>query len=932
MPNHPQELSGYQDNLSVPSQTSQIRDQRLEELTTIQSLTSAVHSSLKLETVLTTALQEIEKAVGFAYSEIWLVDDLLPQLSLAVRHGLPDTVAEELPIFDFGFGLPGIVAQQGRPIVISDLTVDPYFQTFGTPEISRFCCALGTPLFAQDELVGVALFLNYAVGSFSPGVRNRLMTFSRPIGQAIKNARRFENSQQRANEQSALLAARTAIASSLNLATVLDQLAAQMTKAANVTSVRIFDWQPETGGSTVLAEYFTDDASAVEKKSEMGQVYHLLRDFRQIGQWIQRGQVMIFHADEVGLPQAERNFLTRYGGLSILVMPFTVKGLVIGWVQLSESRRRHDFTLNEMALCQAIAQQGATALENARLFHQLEQEIAERTRAEEKLARKARESQLLDKIRIAVARELDRPILIKTVVEAVATTLGHTIVGLYLLKNNKLVLQHKVGPDQVASQLPLEQNSCGYAVKTGKPILIKNVKAATDTFSANLDNINSEICVPLLEQDTVVGTLNVASQAKLERADLRVLTLLCEYVSIALERARLYMEARESEEKYRTLIEQSNDAIYLIYGNKFEIVNRKFEELFGVTQEEINNPGFSFTNILSHKNQRQVVDHQDLKSARSNNDTVKVSPVYEFTALNKDGDEIEVELTVSYPTYKGHMATQGVLRDITDRKRAEAEKIAMQAHMFQSAKLASLGELAAGIAHEINNPIFAIRQFAELMQEDTANNSPDYSMLQVIMGEADRIAQIVRNLLEFSRPSETSFSLVPLLDIWQPVHKLAEQPLQENNIKLDLYLTDDLPPLRARSQQIQQVFLNLINNAIDALKEKYPDGQSHPDKRITVKAHLIAVASFPLLLEDDHISQFIQVSIRDEGIGISPSDRENLFTPFFTTKRPDKGTGLGLSISHKIIEEHHGKIEVNSEVGKFTEFVVTLPVEEKNPE
>ena len=932
MPNPPHELSGYQDNLSVPSQTSQIRDQQLEELAALQTLSTAVHSSLKLDTVLTTALQEIETAVGFAHSEIWLVDDLLPQLSLAVRRGLPEPLAEEPPIFDFGFGLPGIVAQQGRPIVISDLSLDPYIQTFGPAGVAQFCCALGAPLFAQNELVGVGLFLSQSTGSFSPAIRNRLMTFSRPIGQAIKNARRFENSQQRANEQSALLAARTAIASSLNLATVLDQLAAQMAKAANVTSVRIFDWQPETGASTVLAEYFADEASTLEKKSEMGRVYHLLRDFRQIGQWIQRGQVMIFHADEVGLPPAERNFLTRYGGLSTLVMPFTVKGLVIGWVQLSESRRRHDFTLNEMALCQAIAQQGATALENARLFHHLEQEIAERTRAEEKLARKAKEAQLLDKIRIAVARELDQPNLIKTVVEAVATTLGYTIVGLYLLKNNTLILQHKVGPEQVVGQLPLEQDSCGYAVKTGKPILIKNVKTATGTFSANLDNISSEICVPLLEQDTVVGTLNVASQEKLERADLRVLTLLCEYVSIALERARLYMEARESEEKYRTLIEQSNDAIYLIYGNKFEIVNRKFEELFGVTQEEINNPGFSFTNILSHKNQRLVVEHQDLKSARSNNDTVKVSPVYEFTALNKNGEEIEVELTVSYPTYKGHMATQGVLRDITDRKRVEAEKTAMQAHMFQSAKLASLGELAAGIAHEINNPIFAIRQFAELMQEDMAADSTAYSMLQVIMGEADRIAKIVRNLLEFSRPSETSFSLVSLHDIWQPVHKLAEQPLQENNIKLEIYLPDDLPPLRARSQQIQQVLLNLINNAIDALREKYPDSQTHPDKRITVKANLIAVATFPLLLEEDNISQFIQISIRDEGIGISPQDREYLFTPFFTTKRPDKGTGLGLSISHKIIEEHHGKIEVNSQVGQFTEFVVTLPVEEKNPE
>ncbi|MCB0196316.1 MAG: GAF domain-containing protein [Anaerolineae bacterium] len=918
-----------EDSHSALSQGSADLNERLTELMALHTLMTAVHRSLNLEDVLATALQEIETILGLAYSEIWLVDDLLPQINLAARHGLPESTVEEPPTFEFGFGLPGVAAQQGRPIFISDLATNPYVQTYRDGEIAQFSCGLGIPLLDEENLVGVIIFLGRTPNSFSPPVRDQLMTFSRPIATAIKNARQHGKTKQRANEQSALLAARTAIASSLDLATVLDQLAAQIAKAANVTSVRIFDWQPEIGSSTVLAEYFTPEASEIEQKTEMGKVYHLLSNFRQIGQWIQKGQVMIFHADEMGLPPSERTFLTRHGGLSTLLMPFTVKGSVIGWVHLSESRRRRDFTLNELALCQAIAQQGATALENARLFHQLEQEITERKWAEEKLARKAREAQLLDKIRIAVARELERSTLVESVVEAVANTLGYTIVGLYLLKGANLVLQHKVGPEQVTEHLSLEQSSCGYAVETGKPILIKNVTPADSMLSSRLDDINSEICVPLLEQDKVVGTLNVASKIKLERADLRLLTILCEYVSIALERTHLYMEARESEEKYRTLIEQSNDAIYLIHGNKFEIVNRKFEELFGVTQDEVNNPAFSFTNILANKNQRLVVDHQELETAKSNNDTVRVSPVYEFTARNKDGEEIEVELTVSYPTYKGRMATQGVLRDITDRKRAEAEKIALQAQMFQSAKLASVGELAAGIAHEINNPIFAIRQFAELMLEDTPTTMPTHSMLQTIIGEADRVATIVRNLLEFSRPSESSFGLVYLNDIWRPLCKLVEQSLQEHNVHLDVYMPDDLPPIRARGQQLQQVLLNLINNAIDALNEKYSDGQSHPQKRITVKAQLIAVATYPSHLEEDSIVQFIRLSIRDEGVGIPEKDREYLFTPFFTTKRPHRGTGLGLSISHKIIDEHQGKIDVNSEPGVFTEFVVTLPAEEQ---
>lgn len=929
MSKYPSSLPNYkkEKNVSTVSQPSINLEQRLSELIALNSLIVAVNQSLELKAVLDTALQEIEAVLGLANSEIWLVDDMLPQVILTARHGLPKNEADEPPTFNFGFGLPGIVAQQRRPILITDLVETPYFQTYKDTKISEFSCGLGIPLQTQENMVGVMVFLSRTPDSFSTTISSQLMTFSQPIAVAIKNARQFQITQQRSNEQSALLAARTAIASSLDLATVLDQLAAQMVKAANVTSVRIFDWQPEMGSSTVLAEYFAPDVSKREQSLETGQVYHLLRDFRQIGQWIQKGQVMIFHANELGLPPSDRNFLTRHGELSTLLIPFTTKGLVIGWVQLSESRRRRDFTLNELALCQAIAQQGATALENARLFHQLQQEITERKRAEEKLARKAREAQTLDKIRIAVARELEQSSLITTVVDSVANTLGYTIVGLYLLKGDKLWLQYKVGPEQVVNQLSLEQTAYGYAVKTGKPTLINDLKPPDGGFSANLADISSEICIPLLDQKMVVGTLNVAGKDKLGQADLRLLTVLCEYVSIALERARLYMEVRESEEKYRTLIEQSNDAIYLIHGNKFEIVNRKFEEMFGVSQTEVNNPEFSFTNILAHKNQRSIVDPEELQAARSNNSTVKVSPVYEFTARNKADEEIEVELTVSYPTYKGIIATQGVLRDITERKRAEAEKNLLQAQMFQSAKLASVGELAAGIAHEINNPIFAIRQFAELMLEDTPENLAAYPMLQTVISEADRIAEIVRNLLEFSRPSETSFSLVRLIDIWQPVYKLMEQPLQENNVQLDVYLPNDLPPLRARAQQIQQVLLNLMSNAIDALKEKYPDGQSHPKKRIMMKARVISVTDYPFLLEEIDISQFVQISIRDEGIGISRKHRDYLFTPFFTTKRPHKGTGLGLSISHKIIHEHRGKIEVNSEPGIFTEFVITLPVE-----
>ncbi|NJN98602.1 MAG: hypothetical protein HC875_33175 [Anaerolineales bacterium] len=152
------------------------------------------------------------------------------------------------------------------------------------------------------------------------------------------------------------------------------------------------------------------------------------------------------------------------------------------------------------------------------------------------------------------------------------------------------------------------------------------------------------------------------------------------------------------------------------------------------------------------------------------------------------------------------------------------------------------------------------------------------------------------------------------------------QSLLKHNIQLRVDFSANLPPLKGSGQQLQQVLLNLLFNAKDALNEKYPD--SHPDKRIIVCARTALDDGFHALASavETPARQVIRFSVRDEGTGITPDHLEQIFTPFFTTKRPNRGTGLGLSISHKIIENHQGRIEVNSQPGAFTEFVVILPV------
>ena len=201
-----------------------------------------------------------------------------------------------------------------------------------------------------------------------------------------------------------------------------------------------------------------------------------------------------------------------------------------------------------------------------------------------------------------------------------------------------------------------------------------------------------------------IGFDDTSQHRNWSEADIQLLQTAAGMIGVFIERKRAEKTLRESEEKYRTLIEQSTDAVYLIYGGRFEVVNRRFEELFGVTREQANAPDFVFTNIVAPKSRgviKELAGGQHLR------------PVYEFTALDKDGHEIEVELSVSYPTYRGGLATQGIIRDITERKRIEAEKRQAYQQIQQYA-----GELAEKIKEEQRQ-----REIAAILAEVVASVS-----------------------------------------------------------------------------------------------------------------------------------------------------------------------------------------------------------------
>ncbi len=230
----------------------------------------------------------------------------------------------------------------------------------------------------------------------------------------------------------------------------------------------------------------------------------------------------------------------------------------------------------------------------------------------------------------------------------------------------------------------------------------------------------------------------------------------------------------------------------------------------------------------------------------------------------------------------------------------------MQASLIQSEKLASLGKLSAGVAHEINNPLGAILIYSHLLLEDTPKDSPRYSNLKKIVKETSRCKDIVKGLLEFARPKDPEMSHLDINSIVEQSLYIIEAQAMFQNVVIEKHLAQDLPRIVGDGAQLQQVFMNIILNAAEAMDN---------DGTLTLRSGLSGGGPS------------IDIQFSDTGHGIQEEDIKRLFEPFFTTKEVGKGTGLGLAISYSIIRKHQGTIEVSSQGGEGATFTVKLPIE-----
>lgn len=370
------------------------------------------------------------------------------------------------------------------------------------------------------------------------------------------------------------------------------------------------------------------------------------------------------------------------------------------------------------------------------------------------------------------------------------------------------------------------------------------------------------------------------------------------------DRKRMEESLKENEERYRQLIESQNDGIYLLFNRRFEIINKKFSDMFKVTIDDVNDPAFDFIQLVAPKS-RPLVEDRVKKTAQG----IELNPKYEFTAIARDGKEIDVEASVSYIRYKDGIAVLGIVRDISERKKLEKQ-------LLQAQKLEGIGRLAGGIAHDFNNLLTSIIGYVGLINMKLGADNPCGDYARQTLKAADRATTLVQQLLTFSRKAITKPRVIDLNRVIKNFSNMLQRVLGED-VEFTFMPGKDLYHIEADPVQIDQIIMNLAVNSRDAM----PQGGKLIIETRNCYLDKGFLKKYPYVKK----GHYVLMMVTDTGSGMDEDTLSKIFEPFFTTKVNGEGTGLGLSMVYGITKQSGGHINVYSELDTGTTFKIYFP-------
>jgi PAS domain S-box-containing protein len=422
----------------------------------------------------------------------------------------------------------------------------------------------------------------------------------------------------------------------------------------------------------------------------------------------------------------------------------------------------------------------------------------------------------------------------------------------------------------------------------------------TDNFVETAEQLQAEIVVNGVAAGTItVGTVAAGEehgQAPFSTDEMTLVAAIAERLGKTVERSQALADLEESEQRFRILVENSLTGISIVQGDAVVYQNAEQERLLGPLPR---------SSIMGDANK---IHPEDLPTVeRLSRDMVdgKIDSMHIDFRLLPAGGQREptwINCRANRVIYRKRPSILFNMMDMTQSKELEKRLIAQD-------KMASLGRVAAGIAHEIRNPLSGINIYLDTLGKFIGRgDSPDQiqTILRHLASASKKIESVIRRVMDFSKPSQPAFIVSPINRPVEEALKLTATTLKKSGIALDVALADGLPPCRIDPQQLEEVVLNLINNAADAMRA-LSEG-----KRIRIVS--------------GREGAFVALRILDSGPGIDLEDKQQIFDPFFTTK--SDSTGIGLSICKRILADHGGRIDVRESLWGGAEFVLLLPIPE----
>ena len=475
-----------------------------------------------------------------------------------------------------------------------------------------------------------------------------------------------------------------------------------------------------------------------------------------------------------------------------------------------------------------------------------------------------------------------------------------------------LFLKYFLGSPQhpivIENQLIAQQ-----VARTGELFAVDTINIQTTPSLKKLadSGFQSLLFIPIsAKEKKAVGVLQVAGKRPGQFAAIKhhALDMIGNRIGVAIENAMLQEQYIKSEEKYRSLFNNDPNPIFIVSHETYEIldINERAQESYGYTREELH--GMPFLRLGEPGDREVKYGMRNLALGQS----ILLAKRKHF---RKGGRSFFVNISVSHARYGESDVLIATTADVT-------ESIEKETQLIQASKMTTLGIMAAGMAHEINQPLNVIQICADFFLKTLKKGqsiSPEalQGIAKDITDNVNRATGIIKHVRHFARQSEVVTSKVNINAPIEDVFKVLGHQIKVHEIALDLDLDRDIPCIMADHNRLEQVFINLVTNAIDAMDEK----AQQPDHRGMTKQ---------LSLRTFSVDNRVIATVKDNGVGMDEEVKNKILEPFFTTKEVGKGTGLGVSISYGIIKDYEGEIQIDSQIGVGTTFRLSFPVFQKD--